>query len=39
MGIIRTHTPEGAMILLQVAMVSPAGTHLVSLSPEPVSPS
>ena len=29
MGIIRTHAPEGAMILLQIAMVSPAGTHLV----------
>ena len=39
MGIVQTHAPEGAMILLQIAMVSPAGTHLVSLSPEPVSPS
>ena len=29
MGIIRTHAPEGAMILLQITMVSPAGTHLV----------
>ena len=28
MGIIRTHAPEGAMILLQITMVSP-GTHLV----------
>ena len=28
MGIIRTHAPEGAMILLQIVMVSP-GTHLV----------
>ena len=27
-GIVQTHTPEGAMILLQIAMVSP-GTHLV----------
>ena len=29
MGIVQTHAPEGAMILLQIAMVSPAGTHLV----------
>ena len=29
MAIIWTHAPEGAMILLQIAMVSPAGTHLV----------
>ena len=27
-GIVQTHAPEGAMILLQIAMVSP-GTHLV----------
>ena len=28
MGIVQTHAPEGAMILLQIVMVSP-GTHLV----------
>ena len=28
MGIVPTHAPEGAVILLQIALVSP-GTHLV----------